>query len=492
MNLKEQALKGFLWMFTGSGIQSVMQFIVLIVLARLLDPRIFGVVSTGLVIISFAKILSTLGLGPALVQKRNIESKHIGTAYFSSLVLALFFSAIVYFSSEIIAEFFSMKELTAIMKVLTIILIFQGIAIVSESLIQRDLKFNILVRIQIVSYTSYAVVGIAFALLNLGVWALVFAQLSQIFIKMILSLRFQSYNFTFVFNTEAFKELLYFSGGYSIAKVSGELSNQGDNFIIGKFLGADALGLYSRAYQLMVTPANLIGKVLEKVLFPIMSKIQNQQEKIAYAYGEGIRLTTTAMLPGSIFLFVNAENIILLLFGEKWLGLITPFEILALSLLFRSSFKISDSLAKAKGAVYYRAVVKWIYTGMIFLFAYIGQFYGLQGVAAGVSFAILLNYVFMTILAVKLTKIKTSRLIEAHLGGFSVALVFWLLSIPFGEFVQSTFSHFITQLILFIAMFIVVFITSILIAPRLIIGPDGKEMLNSAKLFLRKKIKARI
>src|SRR5699024_1304583 len=107
--------------------------------------------------------------------------------------------------------------------------------------------------------------------------------------------------------------------------------------------------------------ANLIGKVLEKVLFPVISKVQSNIDRVSYIYGEGIRVTTTAMLPMSIFLFLQSENIILLLFGENWLALNQPFKILALSLLFRSSYKISDSLAKSLGAVYMRALIKWIY-----------------------------------------------------------------------------------------------------------------------------------
>src|SRR5690625_2286998 len=103
MSLKAQTIKGFVWMFSGSGVQTVMQFIVLIALARLLDPESFGVASAALVVISFTVIMSTLGLGPALVQKKEINNIHIGTSYVVSFFLALFFGLLIFFCSPLIA-----------------------------------------------------------------------------------------------------------------------------------------------------------------------------------------------------------------------------------------------------------------------------------------------------------------------------------------------------------------------------------------------------
>lgn len=484
MSLKRQTFNGFFWMLSGSGLQSVLQFVVLIVLSRLLDPESFGIASAALVIISFTIILSTLGFGPALVQREEVSMKHIGTAYTSSTTLALIFGILIYISSDVIAVFFNMDDLRLIMKVMSIALLMQGIAIVSESLIQRNLKFSLMVRIQVISYLFYAIVGIILALLDFGVWALVAAYMTQLFVKSIMALYLQPYTIKFSFDTKSFKELIYFSGGYSIAKISSEFAIQGDNFIIGKFLGADALGLYSRAYQLMVTPANLIGQVLEKVLFPVMSKVQKSSKKIAYIYSEGIRLTTTFMLPTSIFLYLQSENIILLLFGEKWLGINVPFKILALSLLFRSSYKISDSLAKALNAVYIRAVIKWIYAGTVLLFTYIGHYYGLSGVAIGVSFAIILNYLLMTIFAVKLTKIKIISLLEAHIGGVIIALIFWLAMTPYLSVINKLTNNFIMELIFVIMLFVILNVSLIFIKPRIFIGDDGKKIVNKLKIKL--------
>lgn len=474
-DLKKQVFKGFLWMLSGSGIQTVMQFVVLIVLARLLDPESFGIVSAALVVISFTVILSTLGFGPALVQKQEIHDEHIGTSYTVSLLFAVIFGTIIYILAPFIANFFHIEDLTLILRVLTVVFIFQGLSIVSESLIQREMLFALMVRIQVISYFCYGAVGVILAVFGFGVWSLVFAYMGQLLVKSILSIFYQPYKIRFSYSHQSFKELFYFSGGYALAKLSAEISSQGDNLIIGRFLGPGALGLYSRAYQLMVMPANVIGKVFETVLFPAMSKIQDNPMKLTYVYSEGIRITTTLMLPASVFLFMNAERIILLLFGDQWIDLTRPFQFLAIALLFRSSYKISDSLAKAKGAVYHRAVRKWLYAILIVLGSYIGQFQGLVGVAIGVSVAILVNYLMMAQLVHQLIGIRLKTILNLHVGGGILALLVWSISMTMDSYLGSYLNNYVIELLLYIVLYLIINFVTILIAPTIFVGENGSQ-----------------
>src|SRR5699024_11724093 len=122
-------------------------------------------------------------------------------------------------------------------------------------------------------------------------------------------------------------------------------------------------------------------------------------------------IVTELIFTECVCLAIDEENIILFFVEYQWLDLAQPFQILALSLLFRSSHKIGDTIVKAKGAVYYRAMINWIYAVMVLLFAYIGHFYGLKGVATGALIATLLHYIFTTILAVNVTKIQLRQLL---------------------------------------------------------------------------------
>lgn len=481
-SLKKNTFNGFLWMFTGSGIQLIMQFGVLMILSRILDPETFGIISAALVVISFTVVLSTLGFGPALVQKNTINNKHIGTSYTISIILALFFAALIFLVAPFIASFFQANELTVILRVMSIVFVFQAISTVSESLIQREMMFNVMARIQVISYISYGSIGIILAILGYGVWALVIAYISQMFVKFIMSLYLQPYKFIIGFDYNCFKELLYFSGGYSIAKLSAEVTLQGDNFIVGRFLGTEALGLYSRAYQLMVMPANLINTIFEKVLFPVLSKIQGNNNKLSFVYSESIKVTTTLILPSSIFLFLNAEPIILLLFGEQWTSITVPFKILALALFFRSSHTISDSLVKAKGAVYQRALRKWIYAISVIIGSYIGHPYGIKGIAIGVFIAVFLSYIMMIQLVIKLIGIKLITILKSHFGGLVLALSYFLISILFEKQILVHINNYIIELLMSMIFFGLFFGVNILLHPSFYLGENGKKYIEKIKI----------
>ncbi|WP_147803626.1 lipopolysaccharide biosynthesis protein [Alkalicoccus halolimnae] len=481
-SLRKQTMNGLIWMMSGSGIQSILQFVVLIVLARLLDPESFGVISAALVIITFVLILSSLGFGPALVQKKEISDKEIGTSYTVSLVLSLLFGAGVYFTAPYTAAFFDMNELIPVLQVLAFSLLFNSVGVVAESLIQRELKFNLIVRIQILSYLSYGIIGVVLAVMGAGVWALTFAYFSQIFVKSILSLVLQPYQFRFLFDFTSLKNLFHFSLGYSLAKISAELSMQGDNLVVGRFLGAEALGFYSRAYQLMVMPANLIGQVLEKVLFPAMSKIQDNHAKLAQVYREGMRITTIFILPSSIFLIMNAEKVILLLFGENWLGLTEPFKVLAFVLLFRSAYKISDALVKAKGAVYKRAIIKAVYGGLVLLGAWAGHFYGLTGVAVGVSVAIVINYAVMMYLVASLINCSIPSILKAHGSGIILSVVTYLLLFLIERLYLLTDIHEYLELVISGVLWGGAILLLLFLFSKFFIGIEQRKILQLVKL----------
>lgn len=477
-SLTNRTLLGTFWMLMGSMGQAIMQFLVLIILARLLDPEAFGIVNAATVVITFSMMLSTLGVGPAIIQKEMITNNHIKTAFTFSILMGVIFALIIYNLSYYISGFFHTDKLTPIIKMFSIIFIIQGASIVAESLLQRELKFNILVRIQIISYFIYGIVGVLLAYLGLEEWSLAYAYLIHVIVKSSMTLYYKSSTLKFGFHIESFKELFIFSGGYSLAQISGEISLQGDNLIVGRFLGPESLGLYSRAYQLMVFPTNLFGKVMEKVLFPAMSKKQNDNISLQNAYIQGVKLVSTLTLPTSLLMIILAENIVLFLFGEKWLGIVTPFQILAAGLLFRTSYKISDALVNAKGAVYKRAFIKWIYAFAVICFALIGKNFGLSGVAFGIFIAISINFILMARLSLKLIECKILELIKAHLSSIIITL-FVLILYPINKMELFTNLTPFLSLIFNGCIYLLIYIICISISPKYFLSNLGEKILKS-------------
>lgn len=403
---------------------AVLKVAVLVLLTRLLSPEDFGLVSAALVVISFSLIFSQLGLGPALVQRPVLEPRHVSTAFLASAGLGLLFGATIWLSAPLIAQFFRMDHLTPVVRWLAFIFPIAGTAAVPDSLLQRQLRFRLLANRDVFAYAvSYGGVGVVLALLGWGVWSLVAAQLTQHVVRTTILLRAAPPLLRARPTWASFLELMNYGAGLSAARIGVLLGNQADNLVVGRWLGAVALGLYSRAYQLMSVPSALFGDVLDKVLFPTMARVQDDRRRLASAYLQGTALIALVTLPAGVVAAVLAPDLVPVAFGRRWEALIPPFQVLALGMMFRTSYRMSDSLSRATGRVYGRAWRQWLYAGLVFLGAWIGHFRGVSGVAVGVLGALLINYLLMAQLSLSLVGISWLRFAQAQLPALVLAIV---------------------------------------------------------------------
>lgn len=422
-SLKNKALKGFSWIFVGTLGQNSLQLLSLMVLARLLTPDEFGVVSVALVIIGFLRIFTELGVGPAVVQRLELTKSHISTANTLAVTLGVIVSLLLYLSANEISLFFNMSELERVVKVLSLMIPASSLAVVGQSLLQRTLKFRQIAIYNFLSFfVGYACIAVPMALLECGVWSLVFAHLGQITaMNLIVHVFVKEANY-YGFNLRSAKDLLGYGVGYSLAKLSNFIAGEGDNIVVGKFLGASALGIYSNSYRLMLFPASLIGGVIDKVLFPILSNMQGDKGRISKVYIDILSIATMLLVPVSIYLYFFANEIIVLVLGKQWGDAVIVFQLLIIVLSFRLNYKFSDLLAAALGAVYRRANRQIIYALAVILGAYVGHFFGVEGVAVGVGFAIMLNYVVMLQLSQSLIGFSWVDVALMHFKQLCIAL----------------------------------------------------------------------
>jgi PST family polysaccharide transporter len=201
------------------------------------------------------------------------------------------------------------------------------------------------------------------------------------------------------------------------------LSQQGDNLIVGRWLGPAVLGIYGRAYSLMVLPATVFGKIVNRVLFPVMAQVQDEPDRLAGAYERALAVVGLVSLPVSAFLWVVAPEFIPVLLGPAWSAVVLPFRLFTFGLLFRMSSKISDACTKAAGAVYSRAVIQGVYAILVILGALIGQRWGVGGVAVAVSIAMGINWLAMAWLGRSVTGLSWIRFVNAHAPAALLAAV---------------------------------------------------------------------
>jgi PST family polysaccharide transporter len=290
-------------------------------------------------------------------------------------------------------------------------------------LAQRELRFRRLAGVEAGAFAAgFIVAGPVLAWRGAGVWALVGALLTQNVLRTAALLARQPHPKRLLLEPRAARELLYFGGGLTLARLGNCLAGQGDNLVVGYWLGPRALGLYTQAYQLMTSPAVLLGQALDRVLFPTMALVQLEPARLARAYRSGAAVCALLVMPASVVLAILAPEIVLVLLGPAWAGVVAPFRLLALGMLFRTSYKLGDSVARATGAVYDRAWRQAVYALAVVAGAWVGQRWGLAGVALGVLAALAANFALMAQLSLRLTGMRWSELGAAHLPALALTV----------------------------------------------------------------------
>lgn len=414
--LTQQAIGGMFWTLSGSGVQGVVQLLVLMALGRLLTPAEFGVMGAAMVVVALSQIVSQVGVGPAIVQRRDLTPTEIRVAITLSFSLGLLLGAVVYLNAPVIAGFYRIPDVEPVLRSVAFLFPLEGLNTVGKALLTRDLRFRVYAAVELGSYLlGYACIAVLLAWYGHGVWALVIATLSQSAARTLAMVAIVRHPLRPSLNLAASRELLSFGFGHSLGQIGAVLSQQSDNFLVGRWLGPAALGIYGRAYSLMVMPTTIFGRIVMRVLFPLLSQLQDERRRLGNAYERGLAVVALLSLPISSFLWVLAPEFIDVVLGPAWQEVVLPFRLFTISLLFRMSSRMSEECAKAAGKVYHRAALTWTYAGLVVLGAAFGQQWGVGGVAVGVSLAMAIHWLNMVRLCQSVTGVTWARFGNAHL-----------------------------------------------------------------------------
>lgn len=395
---------GLGWVSFFSFFQLVLNFALTVALARLLTPSEFGEFALALVIVTFFQVFAQLGINAAIVQIKETDALFFATAFTLVLSTSTFLTlfSLIGLKIWLVAHQLQGAPNDAFLSALRLLLLslpFFAVADFYEGIFNRNLAFRAPAKISFVSFViGYAAIGLTLANLGFGSYALAIAYLTQHAMRAFL-LFFSIKNRPYLaFHIPDVRRILRFGVGFSIAKIGNVSALQADNLIVASYLGNAALGLYSRSYQLIMSPVGLIATIVDRVLFPAMSRRQDNIPVLRSAFLLLNGTILSLFLPLSLILFEFRQEIVLVVLGSSWAAASGPFGYLAIGLAFRAAYRVSDIVARARGIVYSRAVVQWIYAGLIVAGGVIGQHWGLDGVAIGISSAIAVNWMLMTIL----------------------------------------------------------------------------------------------
>ncbi len=489
---KEQGLvktaKGMAWMSAVTISDYVINLVMTYFLARILTPSDYGEVAAITVLVGFANIFWQLGVGSALVQKKDLSDDDVVTANTLNIIFGLSIFLIINIFAPFWQSVFSIPNRT-MLRVYSSVFVINSILATPKSLTQKKCKFKNMAIIMFITTVLYGAFAIVFANLGFKAWSLVYANIGSLLFKMIAFLLIERTSFKFYINKGSAKSLMYFGGGQTIARVFNYIANNGDNFVINKTMGKTALGNYSKAHSLLGYFAQLIGQTMDNVLFPVMSEYQDNTEKLRRSYYMGTGVVALFAVPVSVVCYFCAEDLVLFYLGEKWTSVILPFRLMIAGLFFRTAYKLSDSLIRAIGKVYQRSVVQAIYAALILLTAYMGHFFGLWAVALGVTLTYVINYFMMFFLCAKFVRLKLGyclkTVIPSLLYGATAAFAIGVCDSLFIKYISN---HFLVCAIVAVIGF-AVYGGVFLLTRRKLLTSEMNSMVDTIYSAITKKIK---
>ncbi len=485
-SLGERTLRGILWTFGGNAFRFVVQIGVLAALARLLNPSDFGLVGAALIVIRFSDFFSEMGVGPALVRKQDLQPGMVGQAFFISTALGLLLAILLILLAPWVSAFFRLPELTSILRVLAIVFPLRSLTVIAESLLLRDFRFRKIAALNTICYVlGYGIPALLLAFRGAGAWALVVGQLTETLLRAVLYTLAKRHSIRFVFDLDSLRELLRFGGGFTMNRIANHVALQGDNAVVGRMLGADALGVYGRAYQIVVSPATLVGQAIHRVLFPALSKIVGETDALRQAYARSIQLMTLLLLPSSVLLFQFSNELVRILLGDQWIQAIPVVRVLSLGLFFRATAKISVSLSKAVGTVYGLAWRQWIYASLVVGGAVVAAPHGIRGVAYAVFGALAAHYILQLHLAAANTGLRFWDVVRLHARGIVWALALFPISGAIRQVGLGLGWHELAVLSVGVLVLGTGTLVVVSVWPRQLLGESGMWFLGQLKLLLK-------
>lgn len=330
-SLKEQGLWAFFWDIFGKFARHSTSFIVTIFLARLLEPSEFGLIAMVMVIVSIAFIFTDVGLGSALIQRRRVLPVHYASVFYFNLFVGVVLTLITFFSATWISDFYDNPQLTPITHLMSLLFLINAFSSLQINKLRKELNYAALAKADVSAAVLSGVTGIALAFYGAGVWSLVAQALSRGVFYNIFVWSASKWVPTLLFSFKALKQLWGFGFRMFLSELLEVIFTRLDILIIGKLFAPAILGFYDQAKRLNIMIMQYSSGSIMAVLFPVLSKVQNDLVRF-----QNIAIKTLGIICFVVFFLLGAmylisEELIVLLFTEKWLPSVEYFKILLLS-----------------------------------------------------------------------------------------------------------------------------------------------------------------
>lgn len=347
--LKKKTISGLFWSFSDLIANQGIQFIIQVILARLLVPEDFGIIGMLTVFIAVSQSFIDSGFTNALIREKEPSQEDYSTVFYFNLFMAVLMYIVLFSSAGAISRFFIEPQLVAILRVIAIVLIINSFGLIQRTMLTKSINFKIQTKISAISSIVSGIIAVIFAYSGFGVWSLVIKTLTMQLIQSLLLCIYNRWIPSVGFKLDSFKRLFGFGWKLLVSGLLETLYNNLYFLIIGRLFSVVELGYYTNAQKLRDTASQSITTSVQKVSYPVLSSIKEDEDKLRAGYKKIIKTSVFITFPLMIGLAVVASPLIRLIFGQKWINSIIPFQILCFAGMLFPLHAINLDILQVKG-----------------------------------------------------------------------------------------------------------------------------------------------
>lgn len=440
-SLGHKVIRGTIWASIDRIGTMALQFIVNLILARLLMPKDFGYIGMLAIFISVSQTLVDGGFGSALIQKKEPTQKDYSTIFYWNLIFSVILYVVLYVAAPYVALFFKLPLLSKILRTQGLILIVNALVIVQNNRLRKQLAFQTIALINIGSLLAASVIAIYVAYKGFGVWSLVIMQLMYGFLQNCLLWGVVRWVPDWTFSFESLKNLFGFGGYLLAANILQVICLNMQGIIIGRKFSATQMGFYTQAKKLDDVGSATLPNIIVQVIFPVYSQFQNNKQKLQELLGMSVRIISYLIFPLMLLLILISEPLIVFLYGEKWLPCVPYFQILCFGGIFACLQNINYYAVAAVGkseVLFGWSFYKW---GILLALLLVGSLWGMYGILWGMVISSINIFIVNAALAFKYVGYTISRQVRDVIPCLIIGLLSFVCAYLFKIYIPNM--HFI-------------------------------------------------
>lgn len=326
--------QGFFWKIMENGGAQGVQFIVSVMLARMLSPKEYDVLAIMLIFTGIANVFVQNGFATALVQKKAADETDFSSVFFFNILIALFVYIILFFTAIPLAVFYNNPDILPLLRVLSVIVFFGAVISVQNAYISKHLEFRSLFIASLIASVLSGTVSIYMAGKGRGVWALVWQQIIYYISLCLILFSAISWKPTWVFDIRRLKAMFDFGWKILVSAVLDNIFTNMHGLVIGKIYDRGTLGNFTRGEQFPKIIVGNMGATIQSVLLPVMAEYQDDRERVKIILKDSVIIGSYLLFPAMAGMVAVADKLILLLLGMKWEGAIPFLRLMCLAYMF--------------------------------------------------------------------------------------------------------------------------------------------------------------